>query len=624
MYEPVNLPSASSPPRSKVSIDNFLGADLTSEPANVDTSHSPDCPNMIRDVPGKVRKRMGWAVKETYTGKINGCYKLNGDVLIHAGTKLYKAGVEVYTGMADARGKSWELNEKLYIADGLALLVYDGSTVKKAQDIAYVPTKTIARAPNGGGTSYEALNLLQPKFTETFLGVANEKNYQLSFGGLDAAAVTVKLLQSNGSWVDKVETTDFTVNRQAGIVTFITAPGASPVAGQDNVSITASRTVAGYADRVNKCSIGIAFGVSGAQDRLFLSGNPDLKNYDWYSGLNDPTYFGDTSYAVLGQSDSAVVGYSIVSGHLAAHKNAIDAQRTVIVRSGNLVDNKPAFQIYNTLQGEGAIGKHTFASLANEPVFLTRLGIYAITAQDITGEKLSNLRSYYINGGGKNSGLLQETGLDDAYAIVYKDMYWLCINNKAYILDGLQPTQQDRNAPYSNRQYVGFFCTNIPARVLWEHDGALWFGTADGKVCKFFTEPASLASYNDNGAAISAHWRTPDIGGKNVYRNKSFKRFYVELAAAVATSFIAKARISGLWETMLENDASARYFSFSGICFSKFSWSPDSSPKVIGTKINYRKLDKMAIQVENSAKDEPFGLNNISLEFVESGYYKGG
>ncbi|MFR1479850.1 MAG: hypothetical protein ACLSB9_31305 [Hydrogeniiclostridium mannosilyticum] len=35
------------------------------------------------------------------------------------------------------------------------------------------------------------------------------------------------------------------------------------------MKITASHTVEGYADRVNKCRIGIQFGVNGATDRLF-------------------------------------------------------------------------------------------------------------------------------------------------------------------------------------------------------------------------------------------------------------------------------------------------------------------------------------------------------------------
>ena len=126
------------------------------------------------------------------------------------------------------------------------------------------------------------MNLLQPKFEERFAGTEDAQAYHLSFSGLDSAAVEAYVLDSGGNWVQKSEGQDFTVDRPAGIVNFNTAPGKSPVSGEDNVKIIASRTVAGYADRINKCRIGIAFGVNGAADRLFLAGNPDFINYDWY------------------------------------------------------------------------------------------------------------------------------------------------------------------------------------------------------------------------------------------------------------------------------------------------------------------------------------------------------
>ncbi|MBN3013326.1 hypothetical protein [Ruthenibacterium lactatiformans] len=421
MFKQTNMPGASAPTLSQVKIDTFLGADLTNSPANADENRSPDCENMIRDVPGKVRKRMGWQVKRTLDGRINGYHALMGhDPLVHAGTKLYKGDSVVYSDANDARSRSWEFGEKLYIADGKALLCYDGTAVTRVDADAYIPTLTIARAPNGGGEEYENANLICPKYREQFLGTENDKVYQMSLVPLDSTPVEAELLQADGSWKPMAENSGFTVNRTAGTVTFTTAPGVSPVAGQDNVKITASHTVEGYADRINKCRIGIQFGVNGATDRLFLSGSPQLINYDWYSGLNDPTYWGDQAYSVLGQSDSAIVGYSIVNARLAAHKDSTDSDRNVIVREGTLVDNKPAFPIVNILQGEGAIGPYSFGYLGTEPLFLTKLGVYAITAQDITGEKYSQSRSFFLNG-----KLLEENGLEEAFALVYKDMYWL-------------------------------------------------------------------------------------------------------------------------------------------------------------------------------------------------------
>lgn len=610
----------SSPKRSVAVIDEFLGVDFTNSPSNVDLKKSPNGVNMIRDVPGKVRKCMGYETIATYDARINGAHFRHGDeeYLIHSGTKLYKGEATLYTDMNDARSKSWQIEDSLYIVDGKTLLVYDGSTVKKASDSAYIPTLTIAKAPSGGGEQYEPLNLLQPGFTELFAGTDTDKTFQLSFSGLDSKAVQAWLLNSSGDWVQKTEGTDFSVNRSTGSVTFTTAPGVSPVSGEDNVKITAFRTVAGYADRINKCKIGILFGVNGAADRIFLSGNPDYINYDWYCDYNNPLYWPDTGYATLGTAKSAIVGYSIINDRLAAHKDSMEDDRNVILREGDITDNEPTFKIVNTLQGAGAVAPYSFAYLANEPLFLTDLGIYAITPQDITGEKYSQNRSFFLNG-----KLLEEPNMSEAYACVFKDLYWLCLNNVAYILDGLQPIQTDKSLPYATRQYVGFYRTNLPARVMWTHDSRLYFGTPEGKICRFFDDPESLLAYNDDGEPIHAIWDTPDFYGNLFYKNKTFRHLDVRLASAIATSVKIWVQKRGLWSLIKEDNSSARYFSFMSLVFSKLSFSPDTTPKTIPSKIKVKKVDKARFRFENDMLNEPFGLYDIALEYVENGYYKG-
>ena len=120
---------------------------------------------------------------------------------------------------------------------------------------------------------------------------------------------------------------------------------------------------AGYSDRINKCTIGILYGVNGASDRLFVSGNPERINYDWYSGYSDLTYFPDTGYSALGTSGSAIIGYSIISNYLAAHKDWMEKDQNIILREGDLVNSQPSFRIINTLQGAGAIAPFSFAYL---------------------------------------------------------------------------------------------------------------------------------------------------------------------------------------------------------------------------------------------------------------------
>lgn len=580
---------------------------------------------MIRDTPGKVRKCMGYFLVAQFEGTINGFHTRKQDAfgIIHAGTKLYKmpetkdAEPEVlYEGMNDARSSSWQFEDSLYIIDGKQLLVYDGETVKTVE--GKIPTLTIAKQPNGGGKDYDALNLIQPKFTELFAGDGSSKDYHLSFSGLDETEVTAKILNSSGDWEDKKEGTNFTVNRETGVITFNTAPGNSPIEGEDNVSITAARTVEGYADKINKCTIGTLFGVNGAADRLFLSGNPDFVNYDWYSGQNDPTYFPDTGYSVLGTPKSAIMGYSIINNYLATHKDENETDRNVIVRSGDLVDSEPAFPIKNTMQGPGAIAKNSFAYLGTEPVFLTRSGIYAITPSDISGERYSQDRSYFING-----ALLQEENLENACCVTFQDMYWLCVNGKAYILDSMQNLGTTRNEPYSNRQYACFYRTNIPAHVMWTKNNRLYFGDKNGRVLEFYNDPNDIESYNDCGEAIHAIWETPDFTGNKFYKNKTFRHLALQLTPSASTSVSIYAQKRGIWSFVKKDDKRVRYFSYDQLTYSKFTYSNDTTSKTLQTKIRLRRLDKARFRIENGEVNEPFGLMRIAIEFVEGGNYRG-
>ena len=614
---------SSSPPALKknvFAIDNLKGVDLFNSSSNVADYRSPCAPNMIRDVPGKVRKRMGYHLTATYTDRINGVYFLNDRKIVHAGTKLYYNGSVIYTGCADERGKSWQVAGKLYILDGKKLLCYGEFdsvyTVKTVESIAYVPIVMINRTPTGGGTAYKPINLIGRFFTDRFKGEASTTTYQLSADSLDSDKVVVKLLNSSGDWVTKTETTHFTVNRTTGVVTFITAPGVSPISGYDNIEITAAKTRTGYAEKINKCKTSILYGVNGSADRLFVTGNPDYKNYDWYSEMDDPTYFGDTWYGTIGQDSSGIVGYSIVGDYLAAHKNEGEDGRNVIMRYGTASENGEAlFTIKNSIQGVGAVGSFNFAYL-NEPIFATKLGLYAITAQDITGEKYSQNRSFYIN------KALKDEDLSDSFAFVYKDFYFIATKKTIYLLDGLQKSYE-RNAPYSSFQYECYYF-NIPnVRVMYEENDTLCFGTTGGQIMAFYTDTQAQESYNDNGVAIPARWDLPDLDGKSFYMNKTFRYMSVRIASAIATGLEIWVQKRGIWAKLFDAVARARYFDFSYIDFGKINFSSDATPRTIGSKIKVKKVDKARFSLRNEAINEPFGIYNIAFEYTESGNFKG-
>ena len=628
-------------PRGVEIIEEFRGVDLNSSPTVVSKYRSPEAPNMMRDIPGKVRKRQGYEKLKHYDGQINGVFRLNDRIVIHAGDKLFLQNMDgddtqLYEGMADTRSVGRQFNGKLFIFDGKKALCYgefeiEGQTpaegeepekewkVVALEEKAYVPTIIISRKPTGGGTTLEPINLIGRQFKESFLGTETDKVYQMTTDNLDEDKVKIRQLVKDGEWKDLTEGTDFSVDRKAGKITFNTAPGVSPVTGMDNIEVTAAKTREGYADKINKCNIMTLFGVNGAIDRMFVSGNPDFVNQDWYCQINDGFYFGDLWYSVLGQDGSAIVGYSVINDRLAAHKSEAEEGRNIILRKGELVEDKPTFPIIGSLMGRGALGKFGFGYLGSDPLFLTDLGVMAITAADITGEKYSQNRSFYIN-----EALTAEEKLADAFAFVWRDFYLLSMGTgRVYLLDGLQKSYE-RNTPYSSYQYECYYWENVPARVMWEDvEGRLCFGTVGGDIFRFYDNVTSQKSYNDVGAPIKARWDIPDLSGDRFYENKTFRYFSVVLAAAIATRVEVWVQRKGIWSLLFDSGAKACYFDFTYINWERINFSSDTTPRTIGKKVKVKKVDKARFSLRNEAYNEPFGIYKVALEYTESGKYKG-
>lgn len=588
---------------------------------------------------------------------VNGRFVINGHELLHIGQVMYKDGTAIYNDMADRVSHAWQFGNKLYIQDGKTFLVYDddNSTIGPVADNdAYIPTTTIGKTVWGDATSYEAFNMLSRGFTETFINdyAPSSQNenlvFQLSVNDLADDPVTARVLNPNGNWYTRTEGNEFTVNRQTGVVTFKsnTPPGRTPVAGKPNVEITAYRKTCD-SDLIDRCSVGIRYGINGATDRLFFANG----NRDWYCDFNNPSYFLDNGYSVLGSSNSNIVGYSIVSNYLAAHKDENETEMSVIIRKGELdsfTDSEgytrttPSFKIVNTLQGGGAIAQESFNYLETEPIFLTRSGLYAITSQDISGEKYSQSRSFYLNG-----KLTQEKfgDLQNSVSCVFNNMYLLAVgNDRLYILDGLQSLRTDKSEPYSTRQYAAFYCNGLPIRTMWVSKNKLYFGTTDGRICRFYTDKDDVLSYTDGrtelteeikkdqvkynkwldtGKTIICQWETPDIDGSLFYKNKTLRYLAVRVGAAIRTSMNIYVMDRGIWKFVKKDSTFARYFTFNNLDFSKWTFKTDRTQQVGRTKLRIKKVDKFRIKLVNDEKDEPFILYNMAMEFVENGNYKG-
>ena len=70
----MNFSGGNVPAKNILEISSFRGVDLSSAPADIDKSRSPDAPNMMPDSKGNPIKRTGFFLSENYGGRINGAF----------------------------------------------------------------------------------------------------------------------------------------------------------------------------------------------------------------------------------------------------------------------------------------------------------------------------------------------------------------------------------------------------------------------------------------------------------------------------------------------------------------------------------------------------------------------
>ena len=512
----------------------FRGADFSTDPSLVDYSRSPLCTNIVADGGGMPQKRLGWRklwqkdkpVYGLFAGRFDGAEKK----LAHIGTALYAwddetAPTEILTGLPERRSRAAYLAGKLWIVTGAGFYVYDGTAAHRASQNAYIPTTVITRSPTGGGQSYENVNMLTPYRKNAFQTDGTATDFQLD-GDIDATG-TVR------AWVFGEETTAFTLDREKGIIKMTTAP-AKPTAGsEDGLVVEFPHTVAGYTDRIDKCTIITTYGI-GTNDRAVLSGNEELPNVDWTSGMNDPTYFPDLLYNEVGSEATAILGYCRLGRSLGIVKEDNGQDSTIYLRTAELQDSEIAQPQQQAVAGVGSIAPGSFASLLDDPLFLSRNGVMAVTTNSYTSEKITQGRSFYVN-----NKLNDEPEREKAEAVIWNGMYMLALpNGHVYALDGRQ-NKTYRSAALGDYVYEGYYFENIPASCwLNRRAGAeesLYFGTADGRICKLNTDIEDMSRYSDDGAAISAVWATKyDDDGtpavlKALMADRSLKRLELDV-----------------------------------------------------------------------------------------------
>lgn len=604
----------------------FRGADFSTDPSLVESCRSPLCTNIVADGGGMPQKRLGYRTVQSLGDTVYGLFgaEFGGTVkrLVHAGTKLYVWADDgtpavLLSGLPRRKSRAVFLAGKLWIVTGGGFYSYDGTEAKRVSASgAYVPTTTITRSPSGGGVSYEAVNLVTPYRKNAFQTDGKSVKFTLD-GEIDASGAV-------RAWVWGEEVTDFTLDRAAGTITFPSAPAAPDAGASDGLVVQFPHTVEGYADRIDKCTIITTYGV-GSNDRVVLSGNPDCPNLDWTSGLYDPTYMPDLGYAAVGSEATPICGYCRIGSSLGIVKADDGSDSTVFLRSAALSeDGEAVFTLQQTIAGVGTVAPGSFASLFDDPLFLSRAGVAAITSSSLTGEKIIQNRSLYLN-----AQLTNEPSLPEAEAAVWQGMYLLAVpEGHVYILNGRQ-TKTFRSSALGDFVYEGFYWENVPALCWYVQrsgtDEALYFGTADGRICKLNTDIEDMSRYSDDGAAISAVWATKydDDGTPAVLKTLLKRGCCVTIkpyARSSAEVYICADRTGGHEKKVAGKPMDI--LDFSDIDFERITFNTDESPQEIFLNRKVKNYKRLQIIVRNREPNEGFGIFQITKHYVTGNYAK--
>ncbi len=597
----VQFKKISQNPKKTLTVEKFGGVDFTSPPGRVSYSRSTDAVNMIRDSLGKVKKRFGYRQIYKFDECIYGIFTYTTGIekkrVVHSGDKLYietQEGYDViFENLNRKNSQGVQMGDKLVVADGKKLLYYDGEKAGYIEDIAYTPTVAVGRSPAGGGTFLDPVNLLNTKRIEKFRSTGDRYVYQLTSQNIDQI-LSIRFKIGEAQWRDYLaEGRYYWVDSYNGTLKLDLLLEASE---EDNlvVEYTVKRNEDNF-NAVNTASFLTLYGAYGAMDRLFLGGNSVYPNRDFYSELNDPTFFPDTNYGVFGKTESPIVGYSHISDNLCVHKNNETGNVNMILRYGTVSDEGDViFKVTGTCMGDGAVSKEGFSHLDNEPAYVSTSGICAITPSDIIGERISQKRSYYIDG-----KMLDEVDFKNASAVSYKGFLMVLMGDKIYILDSQCPSVDELNI-YSHRQYEAYVWEIIPSNILFTDGENLVFGGKNGELCMFYNSDEEENCYLDNQKPVEAYWQFPQFIGDDFTKKKTVMQISVLFDDYSKNTKIQYKNLSGEWVDAAFKDGNRMFLS---------------------KRLHIKNSTGAEIRMINT-EDEAMKINTVKISYMNNGKIK--
>lgn len=524
----------------------LLGVDFQADQTQVDRKRSPDMVNMISDFGGNPVKRDGYRkVGDNYSSLISvkdRMYGLYATSTAFSVTELELDGYEFsevgapippYVGNVGDIKATFTYQNKIYAIATKAFICFDtekrtislvgiganmmsegavGASAPVYED--NIPDTVFALNPDGtGGTTLDDKNIFSiyqrfsykgngtstykiPHYTKMGNWVKVEvKDNNGNWGTLTSgvslgtvSTVTGRTLDGTG-WDDNQTIVDTTV-------TITPAPTAPPNNDQaDNVRITFAPysmeevETGKYKGYYNEAFVNLLSSSAATfqSARMFVSDKYKV----YYSDVSDPFTISDLAWFPV---DSEIIGFTRSNSYLAILTK--DTGKSTIYLASEetrVIDSEAGtketyFTVKESNSGIGAIAPKCISTLSDEPMFLSKTGIFGILT-NWTSEKYAVNRSSRIN-----RKLCKEPNLETAVGIAYNDYFYLAINGRMYVLDG-RHKESDRAG---NKPFEAYYFEGLPAiENMYVIDDRMYFSDAT-KTYTWNDDLADLERYYDN------------------------------------------------------------------------------------------------------------------------------
>ncbi len=493
---------------------DFRGVDFSNKEVSI--VRSPDSLNMWKNYKNNLGKcietRPDMELLQTFSNTVFGLffYKVGNieHMIVHCGTQLLdvvngETKVLKEEGMNPRRSYSFVYNNILYIKDGINYLEYDGETLQEV--VGYIPTTSISRNPSGGGSVYEDVNLLTSFRKNKFCADGKATKYYLDTKDIDSDYQPIVLV--DGEQVTDFEV-DFIGDNIGSFIEFKTAPAEPLTTGQDNVTITFKKTVAGHRDRINKCTLLSVF-----DNRVFFSGNENYPNAIFHSALNDPRYCSDLDFYNEGQDNAGV--RSMVAGNNAlwVFKEPSQANTTVFYHVPSIdSDYGKVYPSSHSSVSTGCVA--TGINFNDDIVFFSDRGMEAIGG-DITTEQVLAHRSSLVD-----NRMLNESNYKNMILEEWEGYLLVIIDNKVYLADS-----RSMFAIENHYEYEWFYweldknitCTQVKDGVLFLcTENGIYTLTKEGEIESYWTTPLDEFEYPHYQKTTNKRGCVTDITGESV------------------------------------------------------------------------------------------------------------